>query len=608
MTRSRTSHRSQPPWLALLSASVPVRLALLALLATLAYGASLSSGVSWDDAEQVSGNPAIRTLAQPWRFFTDPWTQAPRGGDFLAQYRPLRTLLYAVQFAVFGGAAWGFHLVSLLLHAAGAWAVGALTRTLFGRGHWLAAAIWLLHPVLAENVLYLSAQGNLLCLLGSVLAVTSHLRWLETGKRAHLLAGVVSAAVAAFAYEFGVLVPVLVAIAELAWRRTGRPLRGRVVARYLPLLIVVAVYLGARALFGGTLPAPAWWGGSRLASVAIELRLWLVAWGATLLPLGLLPRYMPDDVPAFLTTGVALAAHLVAAGIAIVLWRRRPASVFPLALLWWYVAQAPTANIVVPNLGFPFALRFLFLALVLPVASFAAWLAGRAGTRPASWLVAVALLAVWIPEDQRLVGVWRSTRSLFAELTARRPHDPLGPIGLGAAQLQIGDLAGAEASANLALRLAPHDTKPHYLLAEVRRLRGDATAAATLYRETLRRNRVHIPARLAVARQEIDAGNHAYALNGLRGVLEVDGVSPPSRARGFALKARAEAQLGDCRAALASARAALATWPHASDVLFDAGRILSGCGQVDEAQQAMRAAAEAAHTEYAAMVGDTSSG
>ena len=605
---AKPARRAQPAWPTTLAASIPVRVALLALLATLAYGASLSSGVAWDDAEQLSGNPAIRSLTSPWRFFTDPWTLAPRGGDFLAQYRPLRTLLYALQFAIFGGNAWGFHLVSLLLHAAGAWAVAILTRTLFSRGHWIAAGVWLLHPVLAENVLYLSAQGNLLCLVATVLAVNWHLQWLERGKLVNQLASVAAAAVAALAYEFGALVPMLVAIAESAWRRTGRPLRGGVLARYLPYLAVIALYLGLRAMFAASLPIPAWWGGNRLASVAIELRLWVVAWAATLLPLGLLPRYMPDDVPAFLTTGVALTMHLALVVTAILVWRRRPASVFPLALLWWYVAQTPTANVLVPNLGFPFALRFLFIALVLPVATFSAWCAGRATGRVVPWLVAAAVLALWIPEDRRLVGVWHSTSSLFGELAARRAHDPLGHIGFAGARLQVGDLAGAAASAREAARLAPQDTRPYFILGEVLRIQGNATAAKQMYRETLLRNRVHIPARLATARLEIDAGNNAFAINGLRGVLEVEGVSPPSRARGFALKARAHKQLGDCRSAIEAARTAVATWPHASDVLSDAGRTLSRCGLTEEARRVLRAAAEAAGTEYAAMVGDTSSG
>ena len=57
-----------------------------------------------------------------------------------------------------------------------------------------------------------------------------------------------------------------------------------------------------------------------------------------------------------------------------------------------------------------------------------------------------------------------------------------------------------------------------------------------------------------------------------------------------------------------AARTAVTTWPHASDVLFDAGRTLSRCGLTEEARRVLRAAAEAAGTEYAAMVGDTSSG
>jgi hypothetical protein len=167
---AKPARRTQPAWLTTLAASIPVRVALLALLAALAYGASLSSGVAWDDAEQLSANPSIRSLERPWRFFTDPSTATPYGGAFMSQYRPLRTLLFAVEFALFRGHAWGYHLVSLLLHGLGAFAVARLTRALFGRGEFLAAAIWLVHPALSDSVLYLAAQGNLLCVLGVLLA------------------------------------------------------------------------------------------------------------------------------------------------------------------------------------------------------------------------------------------------------------------------------------------------------------------------------------------------------------------------------------------------------------------------------------------------------
>jgi hypothetical protein len=52
--------------------SVPVRVALLAAAATVAYGASLRAGVAWDAAAVLSANPAIRSLEHPLRFFTDP--------------------------------------------------------------------------------------------------------------------------------------------------------------------------------------------------------------------------------------------------------------------------------------------------------------------------------------------------------------------------------------------------------------------------------------------------------------------------------------------------------------------------------------------------------
>jgi hypothetical protein len=296
----------------MLSASIPVRLALFALLATAAYAGALRAGVAWDDSATISANPAIRTLAAPWRFFLDPWTINPSGGAMLAQYRPLRTLAYALQFAVFGGEAWGFHLVSLLLHAACALAVGALTTRLFGAGGTLAAALWLIHPALAENAVNLAAQGNLLCLLAALLACLMHLRWLET-RRAAARAGAMRQRPRCWRKAaFSFVAPGDRAdLAKAA--AVGRAAEPQRTARRLLALRFVIDYR-----------ASAWWGGSWASTVGIQLRVFLQGWSLTLFPQVPLVRYTVADVAPWAPTGLALAANAAIVAAAVVaVWRRR---------------------------------------------------------------------------------------------------------------------------------------------------------------------------------------------------------------------------------------------------------------------------------------------
>jgi hypothetical protein len=184
------------------------------------------------------------------------------GGELLAQYRPLRTLGYALQFAVFGGNAWGFHLGSLVLHAIAAWLVGCLAQAVFGGGRWLAATAWLLHPAVSENAMHLAAQGNLLCLILSLLALLAHLRWLDTGRRRLRAASLGCFFLALATSEFAAVLPLLLIVVEIVrgdWKRSAT---GAAVRRHLPFWIVLGALLVLRFAVAAPMPHHDWWEGS----------------------------------------------------------------------------------------------------------------------------------------------------------------------------------------------------------------------------------------------------------------------------------------------------------------------------------------------------------
>jgi tetratricopeptide (TPR) repeat protein len=588
-----------------LARSVPVRLALLALLLTLAYGGALTAGVAWDDGAVLSANPAVRSLARPWTFFTDPWTINPSGGTMLSQYRPLRTLGYALQFAVFGGDAWGYHLVSVLLHALCAGAVGALAHRLFGRGGWLAAALWLLHPAVSENALYLAAQGNLLCLLFAVLAISWHLDWLDGRGTPRRAAGLGAALASMLSYEFGAMLVALVPLAEIVRASRGRSLPGRWWARHAPLWVVLAGFLALRAAVVEPLGPQPWWGGSWGASVVLQLRLWVEGWRLTLLPFWQLARYEAADAPAWAPAGLAVVMHLILAGVVALAFRRPPLRVAAAAIAWWYLAQAPTANILVPNLGYPFAPRFLFLALVLPLAAFAASFSRRAAARPRLWWAAVAVLVLFVPLDRRQTDIWQNWRTVFTSLAANREDDITARFNLANAYKHSGEPGRAVEHLEAARRLDPAHAPACYSLAEAYLQAGRADDALAMHEETLRRFPWHLWARLRLAERDLAAGRHDRVAQWIAPVKQLKGWPPYARARAELAVARLAAAIGDCAQARGRVDEALSRWTRTSDVFLWAGAALARCGDAERGRELRRRGVELIAEEGRTMVGDS---
>lgn len=607
MTRARSPQPPAPSRFATLAASTPVRLALFALLAAVAYAGALRAGVAWDDSATISANPAIRTLAAPWRFFLDPWTINPSGGAMLAQYRPLRTLAYALQFALFGGEAWGFHLVSLLLHAGCALAVGALTTRLFGAGGALAAAVWLLHPALAENAVNLAAQGNLLCLLAAVLAGLLHVPWLEGGRRAARIGSIIASALAMLAYEHGVLVPLLLVAVELVWRAGGRRPDVSWLRRYVPQAVVLVAYLTLRATVIDYDVQSAWWGGSRAASVAIQARVFLQGWSLSLLPQVPLVRYTVADVAPWAPAGLALAVNAAIVAAAVVALRRPRWRVAGLAALWWYVAQGPTSNVVVPNLGYPFATRFLFLALLLPVMAMAAWSARGPGRRRLGLAAASLLLLACLPLVRAQVATWQSARSVAAAMLKAHESDFTANFNYAVALTRTGETRAALPYLVRAAALDPSYPPAFAALGIAHRELGDEVQARRALLRALQLRPAHVGARIELARLDLQAGNAAAARSWIAPITELRGWPPYAFARADSALAALHARLDDCTLARPLADAALARWQHTSDVVSNAARALHACGEVERARELFRAAADVAREELLAMVGGFSS-
>jgi len=147
-------------------------LALLLLVFTVAaYLPALSAGFIWDDDRYVTNNILLRAPDGLWRIWFS--TDSP------SQYVPMVYSTFWLEYAAWGLSAAGYHLVNVLLHAANAMLLWRLLRRLSAPGAWLAAAIFVLHPVQVESVAWISERKNVLSLFFYLLAALSWIEFVE---------------------------------------------------------------------------------------------------------------------------------------------------------------------------------------------------------------------------------------------------------------------------------------------------------------------------------------------------------------------------------------------------------------------------------------------
>jgi tetratricopeptide (TPR) repeat protein len=140
-------------------------LAVLLLLAILPYAGILRNDFAYiyDDKAQIIDNPYVHSFGHLREVLTTTvWsfkdTHTPTN-----YYRPIMTVGFLLCYKVFGPLAYGFHLASLLLHAAVVIVLFLFAEMLLrDRGAALGAAgLFALHPIHVESVAWISAVTDL---------------------------------------------------------------------------------------------------------------------------------------------------------------------------------------------------------------------------------------------------------------------------------------------------------------------------------------------------------------------------------------------------------------------------------------------------------------
>ena len=195
----------------------------------------------------------VRFLGEhpPWRdwvsLFGAPWLEI----SVVKFWRPVSTLLYGLEIAVFGGHPIGYNVVHVLVHALNSLLVWAIARRLSkgdDAASLAAALLFTIYPLHPNAVIFGASFATLFAatfLFGSTLL---YLRFRESGARSDQLAALGLFALGLGSYEAAAVLPAVLA----AWDhlRDGRRHLSRI-AGYLPFFVLLGLYfLLRKSLFG----------------------------------------------------------------------------------------------------------------------------------------------------------------------------------------------------------------------------------------------------------------------------------------------------------------------------------------------------------------------
>lgn len=129
-------------------------LILFSVVALLVYRAALTGAFLWDDTDWILGEPALASFSGLKEIWFEPGATI--------QYYPLTYTSWWIDRQLFGEVPFPYHLENVLLHALTASILYSILLRLSIPGALLGALAFLLHPVQAESVAWLTERKNVL--------------------------------------------------------------------------------------------------------------------------------------------------------------------------------------------------------------------------------------------------------------------------------------------------------------------------------------------------------------------------------------------------------------------------------------------------------------
>jgi tetratricopeptide (TPR) repeat protein len=421
--------------------------------------------VHYDDQDYVTDNKDVQHGLN-WQSVKWALTTA-----HATNWHPVTWMSHMVDYQLYALQPGGHHLTSLLLHAANSillfLLLGRLTGALWPSA--FVAAIFALHPLRVESVVWISERKDVLSTFFWMLTVWAYVRYAENLKskvssfKYFYALALVLFALALMAKPMVVTLPFVLLLLDywpLGRWEFGPAFSWRPVLEKIPFLVLAAadsaVTFVVQQRFGGVKTLRSFPLGERLANIPVAYVRYI---GKNFWPAGL-AIYYPYRSMDLVEVGAAICVLGAVSVLAVRRWRAQPY----LAVGWfWFLGMlVPTIGLVQVGTQ-AIADRYSYLPSVglwIMVAwSVRDWVANRPLPRAMAGLAgAMGIIACMVLTSDQ-VPFWRDTRALFTRAAAVTDRSYLAYYNIGCYAMDDGEYADAILCFRKALSAEPDNTR-----------------------------------------------------------------------------------------------------------------------------------------------------
>ena len=261
-------------------------------------------------------------------------------------YRPLTTLSYAIDYAVWGLNSFGYHLTNIILHSANAILVCVLLFLLSGNFFvaFFGSLIFAAHPAQTEVVAWISGRSSVLFLFFYLASLILYIKFSREKRRALYLSSLFLFALSLFSKEMSITLPLVIILYDIHFPSKDG-LKNRIL-RYIPYFALCVFYVALRIVLVKKIGQFEGWGSpyfiflTMINVVADYIR--ILVFPIKLCAVGYpIPITVSIKEPRVIASIATLLVIL--ASVPVLFKRNRPAS---FAILWFFITLLPVLNII----------------------------------------------------------------------------------------------------------------------------------------------------------------------------------------------------------------------------------------------------------------------
>jgi hypothetical protein len=424
-----------------------------------AYLPAMKGGFIWDDDAHIVNNANLRSPKGLWQMWSNPRSIQGR------QVYPLTFTTFWLEYRIWGDHPLGYRITNIVLHCLNALLLWRILLMLRIPGAWVAACVFLLHPIEVESVAWISERKNLLSGFWYFTAFFFFLKFLEKEKGLYYACSLFSYFFALTAKTMTCSLPVALWIA--IWWQKGRLARKDFYLGLPFLLIGIPVGLFTAWLeryHVGAMGAA--WDLSFWQRLLIASRAWWFYMGKLFWPTKLTfiyPRW-EINVGSLSQWGYVLAAG----GAIIACWvLRKRIGRGPLSGLLFYTVT------IFPALGFfnIYPMRYSFVAdhfqylaglgIIVTSVGIGSYLTKEPQYRNYAVSFSVVVMTILAVLTWRQAFIYKDKQTLWEDTVSNNPSAWMAYNNLGIVYYNQGKLEGAIAAFRRAIQLNPGDPDPH---------------------------------------------------------------------------------------------------------------------------------------------------